>query len=54
MKLFTCPSNGEAGKILGEAYAGADWRSTWSAAIALVDEVISDNFEACETVYLAE
>ena len=48
------PSYGASGKILDDAYAGAAWTSTWSEALALVDEVLSDNFEQCEIVYTAE
>ena len=48
------PSYGESGKILDDAYRGADWVSLWSEAIALVDEVLSDNIEQCEIIYTAE
>ena len=48
------PSSAAAGKVLDEAYAGAGWMSIWTAALALVEEVISDNFEECETIYTAE
>jgi hypothetical protein len=48
------PSYGASGKILDDAYAGADWMSTWHEALALVDEVLSDNFEQCEIIYTAE
>jgi hypothetical protein len=48
------PSFGASGKILDDAYTGADWISTWSEALALVDEVLSDNFEQCEIIYTAE
>jgi hypothetical protein len=27
---------------------------TWQEALALVDEVVSDNFELCEIIYTAE
>jgi len=47
-------SFGASGKILDDAYTGADWISTWSEALALVDEVLSDNFEQCEIIYAAE
>ena len=43
-----------SGKILDDAYAGADWRNTWAEALALVDEILSDNFEQCEIIYTAE
>jgi len=48
------PSYGASGKILDDAYAGAAWMSTWQEALALVDEVVSDNFEQCEIIYTAE
>lgn len=48
------PSHGASGKILDDAYAGAGWMSTWNEAVALVDEVLSDNFEQCEIIYTAE
>jgi hypothetical protein len=47
-------SYGASGKILDDAYAGAGWMSTWHEALALVDEVLSDNFEQCEIIYTAE
>ena len=47
-------SYGASGKILDDAYAGADWLSTWREALALVDEVLSDNFEHCEIIYTAK
>jgi hypothetical protein len=48
------PSSADAGKILDEAYADAAWMSIWASASALVEEVISDNFEMCEIIYTAE
>ena len=48
------PSAGASGKVLDEAFAGAPWMSIWAEASALVDEVISDNFEQCEIIYRAE
>ena len=48
------PSYGASGKILDDAYAGADWTNTWAEALELVDEVLSDNFEQCEIIYTAE
>ena len=48
------PSSAAASKLLDEAYSGASWISIWNEASALVDEVVSDNFEECETVYTAE
>ena len=37
-----------------DAFADADWINTWQEALALVDEVRSDNFEQCELIYTAE
>ena len=48
------PSYGASGRILDDAYAGAAWMGTWQEALALVDEVVSDNFELCEIIYTAE
>jgi hypothetical protein len=48
------PSYGESGKIIDDAFADADWINTWQEALALVDEVRSDNFEQCELIYTAE
>tara|TARA_B110000114_G_scaffold178531_1_gene211680 strand:+ start:561 stop:1034 length:474 start_codon:yes stop_codon:yes gene_type:complete len=48
------PSYGASGRILDDAYAGAAWMGTWQEALALVDEVVSDNFEQCEIIYTAE
>ena len=48
------PSHGASGKILDDAYAGVGWMSTWNEAVALVDEVLSDNFEHCEIIYTAK
>ena len=47
------PSYAASGKILDDAYNGADWRSTWTEALALVDEILSDNFEQCKIIYTA-
>ena len=48
------PSYGASGKILDDAYDGAEWVSIWAEALALVDEVLSDNFEQCEIIYTAK
>ena len=48
------PSYGASGKILDDAYAGAEWMSIWAEAVALVDEVLSDNFEQCKIIYTAK
>jgi hypothetical protein len=47
-------SYGASGKILDDAYAGADWINTWYEALALVDEVLSDTFEQGEIIYTAK
>jgi hypothetical protein len=48
------PTSAASGRILAEAFAGAAWMSIWTEASALVEEVISDNFEECEIVYSAK
>ena len=48
------PSAADSGRILDEAYADASWMSLWAEASALVDEVVSDNFEQCEIIYTVE
>ena len=48
------PSTAASGRILDEAFASAPWMSIWAEASALVDEVLSDNFEQCEILYTAE
>ena len=35
------PSYGESGQVIDEAFSGAAWMSIWSAAMALVDEVVT-------------
>ncbi len=47
------PSYGDSGKILDDAFAGAQWMGIWTSAMALVDEVVSDNFEHCQIIYTA-
>lgn len=47
------PSYGESGKVIDEAFSGAAWMSIWAEAMTLVDEVITDNFERCQIIYLA-
>ena len=32
---------------------GAEWMSIWGAAMGLVDEIVSDNFEHCQVIYTA-
>ena len=48
------PTYAESGRVIDEALAGAQWMSIWGAAMALVDEVVSDNFERCQVIYTAE
>ncbi len=48
------PSTAAAGRILDEGYANAPWMSVWGEASALVDDVLSDNYEQCELLYTAE
>ena len=43
----------ESGKVIDEALAGAPWMSIWGEAMALVDKVVSDNFERCQIIYSA-
>ena len=48
------PTYGAAGKILDDAFAGAEWMNIWVEASALVDEVVSDNIEHCQIIYTAK
>ena len=48
------PSYGESGKVIDEAFAGAAWMSIWADAMTLVDEVVTDNFERCQMIYVAD
>ena len=48
------PTYAESGKILDDAFGGARWMSIWTEATALVNEVVSDNFEHCQVIYTAE
>ena len=48
------PTYGASGKILDDAFSGAEWMSIWAEASALVDEVVSDNFEHCQIIYTAK
>lgn len=45
---------GESGRLLDDAFSGASWMSLWSEGLALVDEVISDNYEHCQIIYTAK
>ncbi len=47
------PTYADSGKVIDEAFAGAGWMSIWADAMALVDEVVSDNFEHCQIIYTA-
>ena len=47
------PTYAESGKVIDEALAGAPWMSIWGEAMALVDKVVSDNFERCQIIYSA-
>ena len=51
--MAVSPTYGDSGKVIDEAFAGAEWISIWADAIALVDEVVSDNFEHCHIIYTA-
>ena len=44
----------ESGRILDDAFSGAGWMSLWSEGLALVDELVSDNFEQCQIIYTAK
>ena len=48
------PTYGESGRILDDAFSGAGWMSLWSEGLALVDEMVSDNFEQCQIIYTAK
>ena len=48
------PTYGDSGKILDDAFAGAEWMSIWAEASALVDKVVSDNIEHCQIIYTAK
>ena len=41
------PTYEESGRILDDAYRGADWVGLWSEATDLVDKVRSENIEHC-------
>jgi len=47
------PSYGESGKVIDDAFSGAAWFSIWAEAMALVDEIVTDNFEHCQVIYTA-
>jgi len=47
------PTYGESGRILDDAFSGAGWMSLWAEGLAMVDEVVSDNFEQCQIIYNA-
>ena len=47
------PTYSESGKVIDEAFSGAAWMSIWAEAMALVDEVVTDNFEHCQIIYTA-
>ena len=47
------PTYADSGKVIDEALAGAEWMSIWGAAMGLVDEIVSDNFEHCQVIYTA-
>ncbi|MDG2460645.1 MAG: hypothetical protein P8M73_07170 [Luminiphilus sp.] len=47
------PSYAASGRVIDEAFTGAAWMSLWAEGMALVDEVVSDNFEHCQIIYTA-
>ena len=42
------------GAVIDDYMAGAAWGNTYNEAVALVDEVVNDQFEVCEQYYTAE
>ena len=42
------------GAVIDDYLAGASWGATYNEAVALIDEVVNDQFEICEQYYTAE
>ena len=41
------------GAVIDDYFAGASWGATYIEAMALIDEVVNDQFEVCEQFYTA-
>lgn len=41
------------GALIDDYFAGASWGATYNEAVALIDEVVNDQFEICEQFYSA-
>jgi hypothetical protein len=42
------------GAVIDDYFSGAAWGNTYREAIALIDEVVNDQFEVCKQYYTAE
>ena len=48
------PNSTEAGRLIDEYFAGAEWGQQYLMASSLIDEVVRDTYEVCEQIYTAE
>ena len=42
------------GAVIDDYLGGASWGATYNEAVALIDEVVNDQFEICKQYYAAE
>ena len=42
------------GAVIDDYFAGASWAATYNEALAMIDDVVSDQFEICEQFYTAK
>ena len=42
------------GAVIDDYFSGASWGVTYLEGMALVDEIVNDQFEICEQFYTAE
>lgn len=48
------PNSTEAGRLIDEYFAGAEWGQHYLKASSLIDEVVRDTYESCQQIYTAE
>lgn len=48
------PNSSEAGRLIDEYFAGAEWGQQYLKASSLIDEVVRDTYESCQLFYSAE
>lgn len=48
------PNSSEAGRLIDEYFAGAEWGQQYLEASSLIDKVVRDTYESCQLFYSAE